>query len=419
MDTLVSAVVGAASPDASRAWAGSGELGTLGDRVVDPRALDAALQAGLARELDHVRARWARVGEIVAALEDDDAARATDLLLEQAGAEERLDRHGAAEAWALAAHRLAVEAGLDRVPGALRRAARSARALGRFDDAATRYEQAMRDAEARGQPGDEVVAAVGRGNVAVDRGRWDDAERWYQRALTLLDDGAPRLNEPWQVCQNVAIVRRRMGDLEGARAWLDRAEGEAGPEPPSAARVEIGNGWGQLLLEQGRPREAEARFREALAHADTPRARATIEGNLAEALLAQGRRLDAVESARRAEAEALAGRVLTKLPAIYRLLAELAEAGGDQNASVFLDRALELVRGRVRNPFEEALTLEAWGRLRRREGEEERGVAGLHEAARLLRKIGLETRAQALEQEMSGEAGPSGPSPEDERRREP
>jgi len=396
---LVSEILATSCPDPARAWSGSGELGTVGDRLLDTDRLAEGLEARIEEEKERVEERLRAGGRVVEGLREGDPRRAVDELLDQAGREEGWGCHSNAEAWALSAARLGRETEAHRLAEALRRAARSARTLGRSGEAGLRYEDAYRVAEERGESGDALVAAVGRGNAAVDLGRWEEAEKWYQQGLKLLAAGAPPLNGPWQIHQNLGIVRREKGDLKGARDHLVKAEAALGPDPSPGALMEVANGWGLLLLAQDRPRKAELQLRSALARAEAPLARVVVRVNLGEALLAQGRVLDAAEEGRKAEADALAHGVLARLPEVYRLLGSAAHAEGRSDAFLFPERALEVIRDHGLPVYEEALTLGALARIWKAQGDE-RADDALREATRIMRDLGMEGRARSLEKEL-------------------
>jgi tetratricopeptide (TPR) repeat protein len=402
---LISEVMAGSRPHPSRTWTGSGELGTVGDRLVGPDPLTGPLEARILEEQERVAERLRAGARVVALLQEGDSQRATDELLEHAGREEGWGRHTDAEAWALAAARLGRESDAHRLAEALRRAARSARNLGRSREAGLRYEDAFRVARERGEHGHALVAAVGRGNVAVDLGRWEEAEGWYGRAQALLAAGAPPLNEAWQIHQNLGIVRRERGDLEGAERHLREAEEGLGPEPSPEGLTEVANGWGLLLLARGRPRDAELKFRSALARAEAPLARVVVRVNLGEALLAQGRTLDATEEGRRAEAETLAHGLLARLPEVYRLLGSAAHAEGKADAFLFPERALAVIRDNRLPAYEEALTLASLARIWKSDGDE-RAHEALREAARILRDLGMEERARAMDEELDEDRNP-------------
>jgi tetratricopeptide (TPR) repeat protein len=393
---LMDLVLSSSRADPERRWTGSGELGTVGNRLVDPGVV-ARMGAGVAAtEADRIATLYTRSVRIIEALCEGEWDKGVDLMLAQGLEEEASGRDREAEEWFLTARRIARDHGAARGVEALRLAARAARHLGRLDDAALRYEEAWRSSVQMAQEADAVVAAIGRGNVAVDRGAWEEARSWYERALARIGEHGPPRRERWQALQNLAIVHRRSGDLEEARKALTLAEAEGRRLEDTDAAVEIGNGWGQLLMAEGNYRGAELHFVEALSVAGTPRARAVISVNLGEALLRQGRTLEAGERAREAESEALRGGVVAKLPEVYRLLAQVSRARGEGEAFVILEQALALITERALPPFEEALTREAYGELRVEGGDPSRGIHELRTAAGIYRRLGMHDTARRL-----------------------
>jgi tetratricopeptide (TPR) repeat protein len=146
------------------------------------------------------------------------------------------------------------------------------------------------------------------------------------------------------------------------------------------AKPFIENAWGQLLMAQGSFADAEARLRAALDSTTGARARVTIRLNLAEALLAQGRPLDAAEHAREAEREAIRAGAVPKLPEVYRSLGRIASSEGNPDAFVLFERALEIIRERGLPALEEAVTLQAYAEAEARRGDPET-ARQLHEKA--------------------------------------
>ncbi len=398
---LLDLVVSTSRPDPERRWSGSGELGSVGNRMVDATAVARGSGDVAGSEAMRLGDLYGRAARVIAAVAQGRWSDAVELLIEQGLDDERRGRDREAEAWFLAAHRAARDRGEPRALEALRLAARAARQLGRLDDAAWRYEETWRSAAQLEMESDMIVAGIGRGNTAVDQGRWAEARDWYDRVLAVLGEaGAPR-TERWQTLQNLAIVHRRSGSLAEARRFLEHAQEEGSRLGDPNAEVEVGNGWGQLLVAEGDPRGAELHFTRALALAGEPRAKVTIAVNLGEALLAQGKTLEAGERAREAESEALRGGIVGKLPEIYRLLAEVARSRGEREAFVLLEQALNLIRERDLPPFEEALTREAYGDLRIAEGDVGRGVSELRAAARIFDSLGIRESAERLLQRVA------------------
>ena len=117
--------------------------------------------------------------------------------------------------------------------------------------------------------------------------------------------------------------------------------------------------------------DAEGHLRAGLSATTDVRAHVTIRLNLAEALLAQDRTLEAAEEAREAEREAIASGSGRKLPEVDRILGRIASAEVNPDAFVFFERALDIVRERHLPGLEEALTLQAYAESEARRGEED------------------------------------------------
>jgi tetratricopeptide (TPR) repeat protein len=392
--------------DPGRRWSGSGELGTVGDRLVEPSGLEEVTAQLEQEEAERLSRLFRRAGRIVEAVGRRDWDDVVGVLLEQGLADEALGRGKEAEAWFLAAHRTAKERGLVTSAKALRLAARAARQLGHLELAAERYEESWREAEAIGLEEDATVAAIGRGNVDVDRGAWSGAKSWYDRALLRIGQEGPPRRERWQIMQNLSIVARESGNLNEARSALERAQKEGGDMNDPDALVEVENGWGQLLLAEGDPRGAELHFLEALQSARTPTARLAVTVNLGEALLLQGRSLEAGEKAREAEAEALSGAVTHRLPEVYRLLAKVAHERGEGEAFVLLERALQLIGERGLPDYEAAVTREALGELRLAQGELWLGLNELAHAAEIFERMGAAHSSARVREAMRAWSDP-------------
>jgi tetratricopeptide (TPR) repeat protein len=343
--------------DRSRTWSGSGELGTVGSRLVDAEGFASEVGELAAAEAARLEALYSAIARALSALAAGKPAAAADALLEAAALEEGRDRPERAEAYAAAAHGVVRgERDQRHAALALRRWARAARAQGRLTEALDRYARsheaalALRDLSGAGE------AAIGAGNVLEEQGRWSEAAAWYDTALDALDGlGAPT-RERWHALLNLHIVTRSGGDVGGSATLLRRAEQAAAETDPESARPFLENAWGQLLMAQGSFPAAEARFRAALDATSGARARVTILLNLAETLLAQGQSLDAAEHAREAEREAIRAGLVPKLPEAYRLLGRIASAERNADAFVLFERALQIVRERSLPALEEAVT---------------------------------------------------------------
>lgn len=394
-------------PDPEGGWTASGELGTLGERDVPAGAL-----AGAAEELaDDVRAHlvglYGCVGRVVRALAEDEPAEAARALLEAGALEEDAGRPDRAEGYVRRALGLAPAPDDD---GGLRarcarRLARVLRRQGRLEESAGLYEEAWELARARGHDRDTAVAAIGRGNVAVDHGRWEEAEAWYRRALErleVMEVGA----EHWHVQVNLAIVARNRGELDACRAHLEKAGSVAALVEPGAEPPLLTHARGMLKMVSGEAAEAAELFREGLLAVEGSEARVRMSVNLGECLLTMGEVPEAGEMARRAEWIALEEDLVRRLPEVYRLLGKVATREGDPDtAALFFEHALKLIHGRGLPDVERARTLEAYAELDEAEALDISVRSRLETAARLYADIGdsvAEERVRARLRESGG-----------------
>jgi tetratricopeptide (TPR) repeat protein len=378
-------------PDRSRTWSGSGRLGTVGSRLIPAHALDQETIANVASaEAAHLARLYDHVARAMAGLAAGDHAAAATELLDAAGLEEGRDRPARAAAYASAAYRVARDL-RDQGPAALalRRWGRARWALGELGDALDLYAVSHDRERALEKPRAAAEAAIGAGNVLEEQGRWVEAAAWYRKALDsldALDDPAP---ERWQALLNLHIVTRSRGKVEESAPMLDDAARAVAAAGAREAEPFIRNARGQLCMARGDFVGAEGHLRDALGAASNARARVTIRLNLTEALLAQGRVLDASEHAREAEREAVRAGLVPKLPEVYRMLGRIASAERDPDAFVLFERALEIVRDRGLPRLEEALTLQAYAMAEAERGERAAARELLTDAGRLFSEVGI------------------------------
>lgn len=377
---IVDHLIAGSQPDPRRAWSGSGELGTVGARLVAPDSLAKSVRALADGEAERLALVFSCLANALRALASGDGAQVARALLDAAAVEEARDRPDRARAYAEAAHRAARGERDQRSASlALRRWARASRAGGDLADASERYVRAHGIATAMSDHRGAAESAIGAGNVLEEQGRWLDAESWYRRALDALD-GHEHAPERWQALLNLHIVTRSRGAIQESLGWLEQAEAVAGRLDPDGAAPFLDNARGQLAMAQGEFREAEAHLRRALERPTGARARVGFRLNLAETLLAQGRVLDAAEQAREGERDAIRAGLVPKLPEVYRLLGRISSADGNADAFVFFERALDIIRERALPVLEEALTLQAYAECEARRGEEE-AARQLHQDA--------------------------------------
>ncbi len=354
-----------------------------------PSALEAAAEELARTEAQHLEAVYGHAVAALVRMDAGDATGAALALLEAARVEEARGRPDRAEAYADAAYRAVRDLGELGVRGrALRRRGRARRAAARYREAERDYAEAWEIGDASSDARGAAEAAIGAGNVLEDEGRWTDAEAWYRRALSTLPEGRP-VPERWHALLNLHVVLRSRGALDESLPPLDEAEAVAREIGDESARPFIENARGQWCMAQDAFDEAVAHLLAALDSATAPRARVTIRVNLAEALLAVGRRLDAVEEARRAEREAIVGRVLDRLPETYRLLGRVASVEGNPDAFVFFERALELTDDARLPAVERARTLQAYAKAEGAAGDSEKAATLAGEAEAIYQRLGI------------------------------
>jgi len=378
-------------PDPARAWAGSGQLDTVGSRLLPADLAMSDVTAIATREAERMGEMYAIIGRAAEALASGDRLAAGEAFLAAAALEEGRERADRAEAYATAAFK-AVRDERDQGPAALalRRSARAARALGRLDVALSRYGEAYEAGRAISDVRGTAEAAIGAGNVLEEQGLWSESAAWYHTAIESLAALDGPLTERWHAYLNLHIVARSRSALEESLDWLKKAEAEAEAAGDAAiAAPFLSNARAQLQMARGAFEDAAEHLREALAGTANARARVSFRLNLAEALLALGRVLDAVEHAREAEREAIRSGTIPKLPEVYRLLGRIAATEGNPDAFVFFERALELVLERNLPVIEEALTLHAYAEAERRNGDEEAASHLAATAKERLEAVGL------------------------------
>jgi len=386
---LLDRMAATAAPDPGRAWAASGEVETLGDRVVDPERLERSLP----RLLDDVRAHLEVVyGSVARAARELAAGRpeeAAEAFLEAAEVERAVGRSEEAAALAHPAAEL-VSRFSDRsrsIP-VLIAAARLCRVAGRSDEAEAWYRTAAQIGSALGDCAGAARSGVGWGNILVDRGRWGEALARYEEAEGWVERTAAPLPERWHIPLNRSIIARRENRLDDAARELDRAREAARAFPAEDSATILDNAEGQLLAASGRLDEAEMAFRFALARAGDAESVVTVSANLADVLLHRGRELEAGEVVRQAEAIAIRAGVVRRLPELYTLLGRVAATRGNPEAFVFFERALEVTRDREMPSFERAQVLEAYAAHELQKGERESAGALLEAAGRIYEELG-------------------------------
>jgi tetratricopeptide (TPR) repeat protein len=400
---LREALLSASRADGGLAWGSGEEYATIGVRTADLAALESQVGALADRVRRRVEAVMRHTVRALAALERGDAAEAARQLVAAGEVEEGERRLHEAQRFyerALEAGRKPRERGAEGL--ALRRLGRIARAMGQWERAARRYQEAYDVSVAQRDGIGAVVACQGLGNVHVDGSRWSEARQWYLAGVERCP-ARPPTAEYVHLCVGLAVVERRLGDLDAAAEWLARGEASAAGLGDGLLAY-VDHGWGRLHLARGEAAGAERAFRRALAREMDPAARVAVMVGLSEPLLRQGRTREAFAAARDAEALAIHSRAVAKLPDVYRALGAAAAERGDAEAFLFYEQALEVCRDHGLPAFEAAATQHHYGRLEARRGDAEAAAARLEEAHRLYTELGARMEAD----EVAGELGRMG-----------
>ncbi|CAA9365914.1 MAG: hypothetical protein AVDCRST_MAG68-4842 [uncultured Gemmatimonadetes bacterium] len=386
---LSDALIGASHADREKLWARSGAYATVGKRVLEADRLEGLVPAILVRAQERMQRLFALVIEAVRLQGEGDAAGAAHALVRAGEVEEGERRLEQAQQ----IYRLALEISKDlRDKGpqilALRRLGRSARAEGKLDAAADWYRQSHELSVAQRDEAGQAVACQGLGNVCDDRGERPEARSWYERGLEI----ARRLDDPaleWPFYTNLSVLAMLEGRLPLAERLLERARQRieaTGAEDPLVFWL---NNRGLLLLEGGDAASAEAVFRDALARRPEAGWEVILRVNLGNALVPQGRLLEAQDEARRAEEIAILNRFVSDLVDVYLLLGSVARAQRDEEGFVFYEQALRVCRERAMPRKSEAGILHDYGLLHARCARPAEARAYLEAAAEIYRALGL------------------------------
>lgn len=398
---LSDAVIGASRVDLEKVWARSGAYTTVGKRVVDPERVDELVRHLLDRGQQRLREMFDLVLGAIRQQQAGNAAVAAGMLIRAGEMEEAEGRLAKAER----IYRMALGLCQDlreKEPHvlALRRLGRAARTSGRLEEAWSWYERSWQLAVDAMDLEGQVIACQGLGNVCDDRGERDRARLWWERGLELgtgLD--APALE--WPLYVNLSVLSMLEGDLEEAEALLGRGRERMERTGAPEARLYWLNNRGLLQLEHGDPAAAEAVFREALPEAQG-RWELTLRVNLGEALLRQGRLLEAADEARRAEEVAVVHRLVPDLVDVYSLLGGIARERCDEEGFVFYEQALRVCHERGLPRKAEAAVLHGYGQLHCACGRPEEGRGYMDAALEMYRALGLGPELARVEADLAG-----------------
>ena len=389
LEELRLSLLGAASPDPSKAWARSSVLSTVDKRIVTLDRVEGVVAEAEAAFHEYIRTIFSAFRPVYRAFFAGGDAEAARHLVELGERQEGFGRYHKARQCFEAALGLALPLP-DRGPQilALRRIGRVAQALGDLYQALQFYHRSAELAHDVQDLRGEVIARTGSGNVLSVQGRWAEAERCYRGALECLSaDTEAFALERAQLYNNLGMVATRQNHVGAAETWFEQAL-QLWTVIPSPTDLAV-CWFNQAMLQerQGRREEARRLYEQALTLDIPPSLRAGITIELADLHLKQGRLGEAERCGRVAEEYAIAARSPYYLAEMYRGLGNIAREQGDDDGFTFYEKALEIARKKEYLLLEGEILME-YAILRGRHGGREEAQAYLERANEIFAALG-------------------------------
>jgi tetratricopeptide (TPR) repeat protein len=394
-----------ARSDERQIWASAGPYLTVGKRAVDPGELRRRMPQLLSRISEQVSFLYEAYAEALESHARGDTGGTVSALIAAGEREEHVGRLAPARAWYEAARPFA---GLLHSRGAetdcLRRLAGVSLVLGRYDESARYYQRCLALAEAEDEPRTAIVASAGLGDVALARGEWSGARAWYQRGMRLAE-AAGDVISTGRLERQLGLLAYRLNDMDGAEEHLRRARESFEKLGEANELARVLETQGRVAALRGRPQDATAAFREALAWSHQasgePDLEILIRLDLGELALESGKLLEAEEELRRAEEFAITRNLPHRLIRVYALMGRLRGIQNDETGFVFFEQAIELCRTLGRSPNDEARVSEEYGWFRARIGHGDEARAYLERARDLFHSIGKSTEVARITDELA------------------
>jgi tetratricopeptide (TPR) repeat protein len=290
----------------------------------------------------------------------------------------------------------------------------------------------------------EIEALVALGRVNLRLGRFQDAGKHFERALTLAESELDNVAAADACAGLGTIALEQSPDASGALAWYSRGllfAQAAGDEPLTAQlHLALGeaacraaewtlashsvrearslfhklgdtHGLARVLSLQsvlsagvGDARQAATAFREALAcvaqgGAD-PALEVAVRFSYAKVLLDARNYLETEEELRRAEQLAIAHNLVHDLVRIYTLMGSAHGRQGDEVGFVFFEQAIALMQMLDHSPLEEAQVCFEYGVFEHRVERPEESRAYLERARQIFESIGASGGIERVEAEL-------------------
>ncbi|HXV86464.1 MAG TPA: tetratricopeptide repeat protein [Gemmatimonadales bacterium] len=362
---------------------------TVGKRLVEPGHLREAVPLAVNRITDHLAGLFASAVEALECEQRGERTGAVYALLAAGDREERVGRYAQAFTWYDHALRVAAELHERRAEiDTLLRLGHLERIRQRFDDAARFYQRALALAEGEMDGRAAAVACRGLGESAMGLSRWQGAESWFMRGLQYA--GEEGLAGRLQL--GLGEVARSRGRLDQAETRLREARATLEAQQDVGGLVRSLNAWGQFEAARGRHAEALEAYREALARLPGvgrhPRLEMAIRVNICELYLDWGRLREAEDEIRRAEESAILNNLSRFLARLYLLLGQVRARQRDDTGFVFFEKTIELCRGPEPLPRLEAEAYLEYALFRRDLHDTEEARAYLERAREILETVG-------------------------------
>lgn len=402
-------LLSSSAPDERNRWASAAPYLTVGKWNLSVEALRRRLPHLITRIAEHLGLLYQDFADALDSEERGEPVQAVAHLLAAARREEGVGRYGPALQWGEVALRVA-EALNTRRPEieTLTFLGRVARAQGRCVEAARHFQRALVLAEAEFDTVGAIEASEGQGTVALVLGQLQGASAWLGRADRLAA-GEEHALARGRILRALAEVARRQHDfatagerLHHARELFERAE--AGLEMALTLDAQ-----GQLEVAAARHASGLTAFREALAWehraGPDPRIECTVRMHMAELHLDLGNESDAEQEMRYAERLAIAHDLGRRLVQVYTRLGALRGRQHKETGFVFFEQALALCQLLEPTPTLEAEVYHQYGIFKANLGRTDEARGWLERAREILKEAGGEGILDSIEEALHEVAG--------------
>ena len=376
--------------------------GTVGKRTVQPGELREFVPEAVEAVKEHLSALFTAAVEALEAEQTGDMNGVVRALLPAGKREETVGRYTQARTWYDQALRVA-EGLRDRRPEieTLRHLGHLETLRGQFEPGARLFSRSFYLADAEMDQAGAALACQGLGEVALAQARWQGAEAWYNKGLSYAEDDQVRTG---YLQLGLGEVARCRGLLEIAAERLGRARELFEKAAHPQGTIVTLNAWGQLEGDLGRNNEAVASWHDALAElyrsGGDPRLEMSIRLNLCKLYLEWGRLAEAEDEVRKAEDLAIVHNFTESLARVYVIMGKLRGKQNDETGWVFFENAIQLCQGTTPLPRLEADIYRDYAQFRNDLGEREEAIGYLSRAREILEVLKDDSNLVKVEYEL-------------------